>query len=98
VARKLVAYLLAVDRELARNYVGLYKNVWSAGSGQAAIFERSEIVCKNVYGLLVEQAPGHDEDSRVPFLIRRSVAQGTTFYIRFGGTPLDCSAISLVVA
>jgi hypothetical protein len=33
----------------------------------------SEVVCKNVSGLLVERTPGHDEDSRAPVLIKGSV-------------------------
>src|ERR1700736_1218481 len=33
----------------------------------------SEVVCKNVSGLLVERTPGHDEDSRAPFLIKGTV-------------------------
>ena len=42
----------------------------------SGIFEGLEVVCKNVYGLLVEQAPGHDEDSRVPVLIKGSATKG----------------------
>jgi hypothetical protein len=34
--------------------------------------QEAEEVCKNVYALLVEQPPGHYEDSRVPVLIRAS--------------------------
>ena len=51
----------------------------------SGIFERLRVVCKNVSGLLVERAPGHDEDSRAPVLIRDSVIQWlTTFYSRLG--------------
>jgi hypothetical protein len=61
------------------------------------IFEVLDVVCKNVYGLLVEQAPGHDEDARAPVLIKALAQRKTIFYIRLGA-PLDCSAISLVPA
>jgi hypothetical protein len=37
------------------------------------IFERLGVVCKNVSGLLVERAPGHDEDSRAPVLIKAPI-------------------------
>ena len=43
-----------------------------------------EVVCKNVFGLLVERAPGHDEDSRAPVLIKGSVTKVTIFYSRLG--------------
>jgi hypothetical protein len=42
-----------------------------------------EVVCKNVHGLLMEQAPGHDENSRVPTL-QGLGHQGTIFYARLG--------------
>jgi hypothetical protein len=32
------------------------------------------VVCKNVFGLLVERTPGHDEDSRAPVLIKGTVS------------------------
>ena len=41
-----------------------------------------DVVCKNVYGLRVEQAPGHDEDSRAPVLIKASAQRKAIFYIR----------------
>ena len=47
------------------------------------IFEGAEVVCKNVFGLLVEQAPGHDEDSRVPVLISTTGPHEATFFVRF---------------
>jgi transposase-like protein len=37
------------------------------------IFETSRKVCSNVFGLLLEQAPGQDEYSRVPVLISGTV-------------------------
>ena len=43
------------------------------------ILERLGVVCKNVSGLLVERAPGHDEDSRAPVLIRDSATKGPFF-------------------
>jgi hypothetical protein len=45
----------------------------------------AEVVCKNVFGLLVERTPGHDEDSRAPVLIKGTVSlKATIFYDRFG--------------
>jgi hypothetical protein len=45
----------------------------------------SEVVCKNVSGLLVERTPGHDEDSRAPVLIKGSVTlKAAIFYNRLG--------------
>jgi hypothetical protein len=45
----------------------------------------AEVVCKNVFGLLVERTPGHDEDSRAPVLIKGSVTlEATIFYNRLG--------------
>ena len=45
----------------------------------------AEVVCKNVFGLLVERTPGHDEDSRAPVLIKGTVSlRATIFYDRFG--------------
>ncbi len=48
----------------------VYKNVWSAAWLSSRIFERLGVVCKNVSGLLLERAPCHDEDPRVPILIK----------------------------
>ena len=62
------------------------------------ILERLGVVCKNVSGLLVERAPGHDEDSRAPVLIKASATKGAVFYWQAWGTPLDCSSISLFLA
>ena len=44
----------------------------------------SEVVCKNVSGLLVERTPGHDEDSRAPFLIKGSVTLEPFFVTGLG--------------
>jgi hypothetical protein len=45
----------------------------------------AEVVCKNVFGLLVERTPGHDEDSRAPVLIKGTVSlKATIFYNRLG--------------
>jgi hypothetical protein len=45
----------------------------------------SEVVCKNVSGLLVERIPGHDEDSRAPVLTKGPITLRTTiFYNRLG--------------
>jgi uncharacterized protein YsxB (DUF464 family) len=62
------------------------------------MFEGAEVVCNNVSGLLVEQAPGHDEDSRVPVLISTTGPNAGHFFCQVSGTPLDCSAISLILA
>ena len=42
------------------------------------------MVCKNVSGLLVERTPGHDEDSRAPFLIKGSVTLEPFFITGLG--------------
>jgi hypothetical protein len=41
----------------------------------------AEVVCKNVFGLLVERTPGHDEDSRAPVLIKGTVSLKAPFFI-----------------
>jgi len=62
------------------------------------IFGEAGSSLQNVSGLLVERAPGHDEDSRAPVLIKGSVAISDHFLEQAWGTPLDCSAISLILA
>jgi len=50
-------------------------------------------VRENVSGLSVEQAPGHNENPRVPVLKSCSVLDGPLFLRQASGTPLYCSVI-----